>query len=77
MVMSEGLTLTAFGLGIGLTGALALTRFLGSILYGVRPGDPMTFVEVASVLTAVAALASFVPARRATRVDPMVALRHE
>jgi putative ABC transport system permease protein len=77
LVIGEGLRLTVLGLGIGLAGALALTRFLSSVLYGVRPGDPMTFVAVAVVLGAVASLASFVPAWRATRVDPMVALRHE
>jgi predicted permease len=77
LVMGEGLALTLLGLVIGLAGALALTRFLASILYGVRPGDPMTFAEVALVLAAVASLASFIPAQRATRVDPMAALRHE
>ena len=77
LVMGEGVRLIVLGLGIGLMGALTLTRFLSSILYGVRPGDPMTFVAVALVLAAVALLASFVPARRATRVDPMVALRHQ
>jgi len=76
LVMGEGLALTLLGLVIGLAGALALTRFLSSILYGVRPDDPMTFVEVALVLAAVASLASFIPARRAMRVDPMAALRH-
>ena len=77
LVMGEGLMLTVFGLVIGLAGAFALTRFLSSILYGVRPGDPMTFVEVALVLAAVASLAIFIPARRAMCVDPMAALRHE
>ena len=77
LVMGEGLRLTVLGLGIGLTGALVLTRFLSSILYGVRPSDPMTFVMVALILATVALLASFMPARRATRVDPMAALRHE
>lgn len=77
LVISEGLMLTMAGLLIGLTGALGLTRFLSSILYGVRPGDPPTLVAVALILAAVALLASYVPARRATRVDPMVALRHE
>ena len=77
LVMGEGLRLTVLGLGIGLTGALVLTRFLSSILYGVRPSDPMTFVMVALILATLALLASFMPARRATRVDPMAALRHE
>jgi len=75
--MGEGLALTVIGLAIGLVGALALARFLAGMLFGVRAGDPMTFVVVALILATVALLASYVPARRATRVDPMVALRHE
>ncbi|HXA08260.1 MAG TPA: ABC transporter permease, partial [Bryobacteraceae bacterium] len=77
LVMGEGLLLTIIGSSIGLIGALWLTRYLSSLLYGVRPNDPMTFVTVALILSTVALLASYVPARRAMRADPMAALRHE
>jgi len=62
---------------LGVVCALALTRLMGSLLFGVSPTDPLTFLVTALVLPAVAVLASFVPARRATRVDPMIALRCE
>ena len=75
LVVLRGLALTLFGLTLGLAGALALTRLLGGLLYEVEPDDPVTFVTIAVVLTAVAFLASYLPARRATRVDPVVALR--
>jgi predicted permease len=77
LVMRRGLILTAGGIVIGLVGAALLTRLLSSQLFGVRPVDPVTFAMVPLVLTAVALLATYIPARRATRVDPMVALRDE
>lgn len=76
-VVAEGLGLTAIGLTIGLAGALAVSRFLSTLLFGVAPTDPLTFASVAVVVLAVALVASLVPARRAARVDPMHALRQE
>jgi ABC-type antimicrobial peptide transport system permease subunit len=77
MVMRQGLLLVGVGVGIGVLGALGLTRLITSQLFGVRPTDPTTFILVALTLVGVAALATFVPAMRATRVDPVVALREE
>ena len=77
MISRETLLLTLTGLGVGLLGALAGSRLLGHMLFGVTPYDPITLLAVAIVLGAVATLAGFIPARRAMRVDPLVALRCE
>ena len=77
LVLRRGVLLTAVGCGVGLVAAAALTRALRSFLYGVGPLDPVTFVTVPVVLGAVALVASYLPAGRATRVDPMSALRTE
>jgi putative ABC transport system permease protein len=77
LVLKSGLALTAIGMGIGIVGALALTRLLASLPFGVSPYDPWTLALVSVVLAAVAGAACFIPARRVTKVDPMVALRHE
>jgi len=77
MVVFEAMKPTLLGVAIGTAGALALGRVLSSLIFGVRPTDPLTFVAVAALLAAVALVASIVPAYRATKVDPMVALRYE
>jgi putative ABC transport system permease protein len=77
MVLREGLRLTSLGIGTGLAGALALARYLEGMLYGVTPLDPLTYVATVVLFAAVASIASFLPARRATRIDPMTALRYE
>lgn len=77
MILGEGLRLAATGLGVGLIAALGLAHFLKSEIYGVGAYDPLTFLAAAVVLLLLAALASYFPARRAMRVDPMVALRYE
>ena len=77
MVIRQGLKRVLIGVPLGIAGALALTRFLAGMLYRVKPSDPATLVAVSLLLTAIALLACYVPARRAMRVDPIVALRHE
>ena len=77
LVLGQGLVLTGIGIAVGMGAALAVTRVMSSLLYGVSTTDPLTFILVPLLLTGVALAASFVPARRAMKVDPMVALRYE
>jgi len=77
LVLKNGMALALIGVGIGLAGAFALTRFLESQLFQVAPTDKLTFIAVAGSLIVVALLACYIPARRATKVDPLVALRDE
>ena len=77
MIVLHGLKLAGFGLLIGLGLALGLTRLMKGLLYATNPSDPFTFIGISLLLAAVAFLASYIPALRATKVDPMVALRYE
>jgi putative ABC transport system permease protein len=77
LVLRQGLLLTCIGIGIGLAGAIALTRYIEGMLYDVKPLDPLTYVAVAALLAAVTSIASYLPARRATKIDPLRALRYE
>jgi putative ABC transport system permease protein len=77
LVLGQGLKLAAIGVLIGLAGSFAITRVMAKLLIGVQPTDPATFIAVALLLTTIALLACYLPARRATRVDPMLALRSE
>jgi putative ABC transport system permease protein len=77
LIMLQGFALAAVGVAVGIALAFIFTRFLASLLFGVQPFDPVTFVCVAFLLTFIALAACYLPARRAMRVDPMVALRYE
>jgi ABC-type antimicrobial peptide transport system permease subunit len=77
LVLRQALLLAAVGIAVGLAGAAAMTQLLNSMLFGVKASDPLTYVAVSALLACVAMLASYVPARRAIRVDPIVALRYE
>jgi ABC-type antimicrobial peptide transport system permease subunit len=77
LIIARGISLTLVGLGVGVVGGLALTRLISSLLYGLTPTDPLTLGVVAAVLVALGVAACYIPARRATRVDPAVALRFE
>jgi putative ABC transport system permease protein len=71
------MSLVLIGVGLGILGALALTRLMTSLLFGIPPDDPFTFASVSMLLSLIALLACYVPARKASMVDPLVALRHE
>jgi putative ABC transport system permease protein len=77
MALGEGMRIVLIGLASGLVGAAIMTRFFRSMLFGIEPGDPMTFLSVSTILAAIALFACYIPAKRATRVDPLVALREE
>jgi len=77
MVMAKGLRMALIGVGAGIIATLPLARLISSLLYGVKSTDPLTFVAVSLLLVIVALLAAYIPARRATKVDPVVALRYE
>jgi putative ABC transport system permease protein len=77
LVLGQGLKLALVGAALGIAGALTMTRLIQGLLFQVSATDPVTFISVTALLTLVALAASYLPARRATRVDPMVALRYE
>jgi putative ABC transport system permease protein len=77
LVLGEGLRLIGAGLIVGLLATLAITRLMAGLLYGISPTDPITLAAIPIIMAGVALVACFIPAHRATRVDPMVALRYE
>jgi putative ABC transport system permease protein len=77
LIIRQGMRLVLIGLCLGVFGAVALTRVISTLLFGVGTKDPVTFVAVAALLSMVAFIACYIPARRATRVDPLLALRRE
>jgi ABC-type antimicrobial peptide transport system permease subunit len=77
MVLRQGITLTLIGAAFGVVATLGATRLISSMIFGVSPDEPLTFVAVAAISLIVALLACYIPARRAMKVDPMVALKYE
>jgi putative ABC transport system permease protein len=77
LVLGHGMKMTIAGIGIGLLAAFGLTRLIKTMLFGVSAADPVTFIAISVLLAVVAFLACYIPARRATKVDPLVALRYE
>jgi predicted permease len=77
LILAEGMLLAGMGVGVGLAGAFVLTRFISNFFFGVRPNDPVTFAGITALLSLVALAACFIPARRATQVNPIIALRYE
>ena len=77
LVLGKAILLSLIGVGLGLLASLALTRLMKDLIYGVGPTDPLTLIAVALILAVIAIIASYIPARRATKVDPLVALRYE